>query len=88
MQLVDESEGPSTKREYDITLVPVGEGLAGQCTDFLGRPAGSYLQVGTSAQLPLFNQQVPVEDREQISESLLTGVKVPSTTSTDSIAGQ
>lgn len=76
VQIVDESKGPSTKRDYDIATVPVGSRLTGQSTDFLGRTAGSTAQLGSDAVLPIFNQQVSVDDREQIAESLLTGVKV------------
>lgn len=76
MQIVDEKDGPTTKREYDIATIPVGEGLVGSVVDFLGRRIGSNTQVGTSAELPLFNQQPTMDDREQICEPLLTGVKV------------
>ena len=76
MQIVDEQDGPLTKRDYDITMVPVGENLVGKCTDFLGRPLGSSTQAGQGPRLPLFNEQVAVEDREQIHEAMLTGVKV------------
>ncbi|PRW45016.1 ATP synthase subunit alpha [Chlorella sorokiniana] len=38
LQVVDASEGPSTKREYEQMLVPVGDALVGQVVDFLGRP--------------------------------------------------
>ena len=76
MQIVDEQDGPLTKRDYEITMVPVGDSLVGKCTDFLGRPLGSSMQAGQGPRLPLFNEQVAVEDREQILEAMLTGVKV------------
>ena len=76
-QVVDEQQGPTTKREYDIATVPVGDGLIGRVVDFLGRPPGSAGQLGTTAFAPLFGEQPNMESREQINEALVTGVKVP-----------
>ena len=75
-QVVDEQQGPTTKREYDIAVVPVGDALIGKVVDFLGRPAGSAQQLGTSAFAPLFAEQPDMESREQIAQALVTGVKV------------
>ena len=75
-QVVDEQQGPTTKREYDIAVVPVGDALVGKVVDFLGRPAGSAQQLGTSAFAPLFAEQPNMESREQIAQALITGVKV------------
>jgi F-type H+-transporting ATPase subunit alpha len=86
LQVVDESEGPSTKKEYHLTTVPVGDSLRGQVVDYLGRvlsPDGKLLgspqvntqQLGTEARLPLLNRQPDMESREQITEALVTGVK-------------
>ena len=47
-QVVDESSGPATKREYRIATVPAGDALAGATVDFLGRVPGSY-QVSPSS---------------------------------------
>jgi F0F1-type ATP synthase beta subunit len=74
--VVDEQQGPTTKREYDIAVVPVGEALLGKVVDFLGRPPGAALQLGTSAFAPLFAEQPGMEAREQIAQALVTGVKV------------
>lgn len=63
------------KTEYEITTVPVGEELTGTTTDFLGRQAEGQ-QLGISDELPLFNEQAPMDDREQIQEPLFTGLKV------------
>lgn len=82
LQVVDESEGPSTKREYEPTLVPVGDALRGCIVDFLGRrvnpdgtPAADQEPVGTNRKLPLLNDQPDMESREQINEPLITRVK-------------
>jgi F-type H+-transporting ATPase subunit alpha len=76
VQVVDEQQGPATKREYDIAKVPAGDGLVGKVVDFLGRQPGSQVQLGTTAFVPLFGDQPDMESREQIAESLVTGVKV------------
>lgn len=76
MQLVDDAEGPKTKREYELARVPVGDALAGQVVDFMGRTHGSQYQLGLDRQLPLLNDQLEMGSREQINEPLLTGVKV------------
>ena len=87
LQVVDESEGPSTKKEYHLTTVPVGEALRGQVVDYLGRPLSpdgklhngtpqaNTHQLGTESRLPLINRQPDMESREQITEALVTGVK-------------
>ncbi|GAB4817334.1 hypothetical protein N2152v2_004380 [Parachlorella kessleri] len=147
LQVVDDTEGPTTKRDYAQALVPVGEELVGKVVDYIGRPlqvegweqqpqqhvldpggasssssgvvgsggaagsihtaeqqpqhpqqeqsrhqdGGAGLQegvlspdevpapskqpLGLEAQLPLLNQQVPMERREQINQPLMTGVK-------------
>ena len=76
MQVVDDDKGPSTKREYEIARVPAGEAVTGKVIDFLGRLPGSQVQLGTNVMVPLFGEQPDMESREQIAESLLTGVKV------------
>ncbi len=57
-------------------MVPVGEALTGSRTDFLGRLNPEGQQLGSDAQLPLFNEQASMDDREQIQEPLFTGLKV------------
>ena len=76
MQVIDKEAGPTTKKEYDVSMVPVGEALTGVCTDFLGRLDSESQQLGNDEQLPLFNEQAPMDDREQIQEPLFTGLKV------------
>ena len=76
VQVVDDAEGPTTKREYELTSVPVGAALCGQVVDFLGCPRGSQYQLGMNAQLPLLNDQLDMKSREQINTALFTGVKV------------
>lgn len=74
--MVDEQQGPTTKREYDIAKVPAGDSLMGNVVDFLGRPPSSQIQQGTNVFVPLFGEQPDMESREQIAEPLVTGVKV------------
>lgn len=83
LQVVDSDEGPSTKREYEIMSVPVGKALVGHIVDYLGRPVSenggklvSEIALGTDKYLPLLNAQPDMESREQITEALVTGVKV------------
>jgi len=76
VQVVDDAEGPSTKREYEVARVPVGAALCGQVVDFLGCPHGSQYQLGTDAQLPLLNDQLDMKSREQINSASFTGIKV------------
>ncbi|KAI7843748.1 hypothetical protein COHA_002646 [Chlorella ohadii] len=49
LQVVDAAEGPSTKREYEQMLVPVGDALVGQVVDFLGRPYPMQQQAASSS---------------------------------------
>ena len=37
LQVVDAAVGPTTKREYELVTVPVGDGSLGKVVDFLGR---------------------------------------------------
>ena len=76
MQVVNEEAGLTTQKEYDVSMVPVGEALTGVSTDFLGRQRSETQQLGTDQELPLFNEQAPMDDREQIQEPLFTGLKV------------
>ena len=85
LQVVDESEGPSTKREYELTRVPAGEALRCKVVDYLGRPLAVSIDghisledgipMGTDIQIPMVNAQPDMESREQIAEALFTGVK-------------
>lgn len=82
LQVMDETEGPSTKREYEPTRVPVGKELIGHVVDYLGRALPdnggeplSLQPLGADIHLPLLNVQPDMESREQIAEPLITGVK-------------
>jgi hypothetical protein len=82
-QVVDEQQGPRTRKEYTIARVPVGDGLTGQVVDFLLRPAcgspgagGSGAGLGAPATAPLLGVAPDMDAREQICEALVTGVKV------------
>ena len=80
LQVVDEARGPATKREYGVAMVPAGDALVGQTVDFMGRRpgggGGGGAQLGADVLVPLFNEQLDMESREQINQALTTGVKV------------
>ena len=81
LQVVDETRGPTTKRNYAIFKVPTGDELQGAVVDFVGRPLAGAApvrqdQLGPSALTPLFNREIPMDGREQIAEALVTGVRV------------
>ncbi len=73
---MDADRGPTTKREFMSFEVPAGPALFGHVVDFLGRPMGSKMQLGTDVTVPLFNDSPSMEMRQQINQPLLTGVKV------------
>ena len=97
VQVIDESKGPITRKDYELWAAPAGNPLFGKVFDLLGQvnPAidtGSTSSSSTSTSStttdatgtavlgfertkPLINQQVAMKNREQISESLFTGVK-------------
>lgn len=99
LQIIDDEEGPKTKRDYRLFQVPVGNSLKGRVIDYLCRPldtssgasvsSGSFderdsddrvttaksVPVRTEATLPLVNKQPDMENRQQIHESLFTGVR-------------
>ncbi len=90
--MVDEAKGPVTRKDYDIVQAPAGDALFGKVVNFFGyertlsSPPGSMSPSSSSPPLtppigmdkvrPLINQQVDMKGREQITECLLTGVKV------------
>lgn len=134
MQVVDDSQGPVTRKDYELVLAPAGDDLFGRVVDFLGRPvdipghqetqqaastssaattaattatteaadsgkasggstnsavavaegdddvipglASARRALGVERTRPLLNTQVAMKDRDQINESLFTGVKV------------
>lgn len=85
IQLVDESAGPVTKKDFELWRAPTGDTMFGHVVDYLGRPvsvtgvsaalAGESAPLGQERTKPLINQQVAMKNREQITESMLTGVK-------------
>ena len=86
-QVVDEQQGPRTRKEYTIAHVPVGAGGAGQVVDFLIRPLDAQLNVASlgaasmrGATAPLLGVAPDMDAREQICEPLTTGVKVTAET--------
>ncbi len=57
--MVDEVDGPMTKREFEIFQVPVGETLLGRVCNFVGRSTNS--QVGLEVEILAF-QDRPTTD--------------------------
>lgn len=71
-----DSEEARNKRDFRQAEVAVGDSLFGQCTNFLGQHNSGESSSSSGQSLPLLNQQVPVDDREQILEALPLGIKV------------
>ncbi len=44
--------------------------------DWLGRRQGDPQPIGADTRIPLFNEQLDMDAREQIAESLTTGLRV------------
>lgn len=86
LQVVDEVKGPTTRKDYEMALSPAGDALFGKVINFFGFERGMDYEHANAAVLgqapvgfdkvrPLVNQQIDMKGREQITESLLTGVK-------------
>ena len=79
LQVVDPSSGPSTKREYEVATVPVGEGAAGRVVSAGGGGvdgrSGDADTPGAGVTAPLLADAPPMDARDPISEPLTTGVK-------------
>eukprot|EP00882_Tetradesmus_deserticola_P005439 GHRQ01005723.1.p1 GENE.GHRQ01005723.1~~GHRQ01005723.1.p1 ORF type:complete len:668 (+),score=308.35 GHRQ01005723.1:398-2401(+) len=130
LQVLDDTKGPITRKEYELMQAPAGESLYGAVVNYIGQPiqeidtpanrnhiakhkseqaaaaalaaadaeaagqqqprgvmtsweeeggpdvAGSGLSgLGLERLKPLINQQVAMKNREQITESLFTGVR-------------
>lgn len=84
VQVVDDSKGPMTRKDYDIFAAPAGDALFGRVVNYFGferqatagASSGPAPPLGFDKTRPLINQQVDMQGREQITECLLTGVKV------------
>lgn len=74
LQLVDETTGPVTRRDYEVVKVPTGPAIKGQVVDYLGRPRGSTTMLG-GPMVPLFNRSPDMESREPINAGHITGNK-------------
>jgi len=83
LQVVDEVQGPVTKKEFELFESPAGADVFGSVLDFLGMskiPGAAEVSQGAcrpnmGKPVPLLNQQVTMMNREQVTEPLLTGVK-------------
>ncbi len=84
LQVLDEAEGPATKREYAAAAAPAGSALAGAVVDHLGRPLGAdgaapaalgAPPLGADLLVPLFAAPPDMESRECLNEALFTGVR-------------
>ena len=71
-----DSEEARNKRDFRQAEIPVGDSLFGQLTTFQGQHNSREGSSSSGQLLPLLNQQVPVDDREQILEALPLGIKV------------
>mmetsp|Transcript_34500 Transcript_34500/g.97752 ORF Transcript_34500/g.97752 Transcript_34500/m.97752 type:complete len:371 (-) Transcript_34500:814-1926(-) len=73
VQVVDESEGTVTRRQYEISKISV-QNLEGKIVNFLGKEKGSQAQENLAGKAPLIAKCPNMEDRESINEALFTGV--------------
>ena len=69
-------EGDQVKRTGRIVEVPVGEALLGRVVNPLGQPIDGRGSIAASATLPVERKAPGVIQRQPITESLQTGIKV------------
>lgn len=58
LQVIDETNGPVTRKDFELLQSPVGGELFGQVVDFFGRPSGSKTPMGADITRPLIKDQV------------------------------
>src|SRR5882757_6726644 len=68
-------EGQQVRRTGEILSVPVGDGYLGRVVDALGNPIDGQGEVTTETRRALELQAPSVVQRQDVKESLLTGVK-------------
>lgn len=68
-------EGDTVKRTWDVTSVPVGEGLIGRIVNALGEPVDGSGPIESSGRLPVERLAPGVVDRQPVTKPLYTGIK-------------
>lgn len=68
-------EGDTVKRTWDVTSVPVGEGLIGRVVNALGEAVDGSGPIESSTTLPVERLAPGVVDRQPVTQPLYTGVK-------------
>lgn len=69
-------EGDTVKRTGRIVEVPVGEGLLGRVVSPLGEPIDGKGPISTTETLPIERIAPGVIDRQEVRQSMATGIKV------------
>ncbi|HAA73956.1 TPA: F0F1 ATP synthase subunit alpha [Candidatus Latescibacteria bacterium] len=69
-------EGDTVKRTGRIVEVPVGEALLGRVVNPLGQPIDGKGPISTDQTLPIERIAPGVTDRQEVRESMATGIKV------------
>jgi F-type H+-transporting ATPase subunit alpha len=69
-------EGDTVKRTGRIVEVPVGEGLLGRVVSPLGEPIDGKGPISTDQTLPIERTAPGVIDRQEVRQSMPTGIKV------------
>ena len=73
-------EGDTVKRTGRIVEVPVGEGLLGRVVNPLGQPIDGKGPISTDQTLPIERIAPGVMDRQEVRESMATGLKIVDST--------
>ncbi len=68
-------EGDTVKRTWDVTSVPVGEGLIGRVVNALGEPVDGSDPIEAQGTLPVERLAPGVVDRQPVTRPLYTGIK-------------
>jgi F-type H+-transporting ATPase subunit alpha len=68
-------EGQPVKRTGEVLSVPVGDGYLGRVVDALGNPIDGQGEIATETRRALELQAPTVVQRQDVKESMLTGVK-------------
>jgi F-type H+-transporting ATPase subunit alpha len=68
-------EGDTVNRTWNVTSVPVGEGLIGRVVNALGEPVDGSGPIESSSRLPVERLAPGVVDRQPVTKPLYTGIK-------------
>jgi F-type H+-transporting ATPase subunit alpha len=74
--VIEIREGDTVKRTGRIVEVPVGEGLLGRVVSPLGQPIDGKGPISTDQTLPVERVAPGVMDRQEVRQSMATGIKV------------